>query len=255
MKTKDLLLIGVVLIPMMMSAQNNYWFKKGRDSKDPKKQIEYFTKSIEKEGATAKAYNSRGTAKDKLKDYQGAVADYSKAIEIDAKFADAYNNRGSVRKNLQDYQGAIVDLNEYISLEPNNPYGYNSRGFFYLILAEYAQAIADLNKASSIKSDYASAYANLGYVYMQQGKTEMAIENFNKCLKIDRKSISANLDFAIISYLKSNLQESKKYLRFAKSIDPRLSKGIDGINELEKENYYWTDKDKETLKKMFVELK
>jgi hypothetical protein len=44
-------------------------------------------------------------------------------------------------------------------------------------------------------------------------------------------------------------------LRIAKSIEPRLSKGIDGINELEKEGYFWTDKDKETLKKMFEELK
>jgi tetratricopeptide (TPR) repeat protein len=90
---------------------------------------------------------------------------------------------------------------------------------------------------------------------MQQGKMEMAVDNFNQCLKIDKKSIFANLDFAIIYYLKGNLKESKKYLNIAKSIEPRLSKGIDGVIELEKEGYYWTDKDKETLKKMFVELK
>jgi tetratricopeptide (TPR) repeat protein len=90
---------------------------------------------------------------------------------------------------------------------------------------------------------------------MQQGKTEMAIDKFNQCLKIDRKSISANLDFAIIYYIKGNLKESKKYLGIAKSIEPRLSKGIDGITDLEKGDYYWTEKDKETLKKMFEELK
>jgi hypothetical protein len=55
--------------------------------------------------------------------------------------------------------------------------------------------------------------------------------------------------------MKGNLQESKKYLGIAKSIEPRLSKGIDGITDLEKGDYYWTDKDKKNLKKMFVVLK
>jgi hypothetical protein len=41
----------------------------------------------------------------------------------------------------------------------------------------------------------------------------------------------------------------------ASSLEPRLAKRIDGINLIEKEGYYWTDKDKETLKKMFKELK
>jgi hypothetical protein len=55
--------------------------------------------------------------------------------------------------------------------------------------------------------------------------------------------------------MKSNLQESKKYLVIAKSIEPNLSKGIIGITALENGDYYWTDKDKKSLKKMFAELK
>jgi tetratricopeptide (TPR) repeat protein len=120
---------------------------------------------------------------------------------------------------------------------------------------KYDQAIADFNKAISIKPDYSPAYANLGYVYMQQRKTDLAVDNFNQCLKVDVKNLSANLDLAIVYYMKSNLQESKKYLGIAKSIEPLLAKGIDGITALENGDYYWTDKDKKSLKKMFAELK
>jgi len=156
---------------------------------------------------------------------------------------------------LKQYELAIADISEYISLKPNDPDGYNDRGLCYLVLAKYDDAIAEFNKTIRLKPDYASAYADRGYAYMQQGKMEMAIDNFNQCLKIDEKTFSTNMDLAIIYYLKGNLQESKKYLDTAKSLEPRLSKGIDGIAKLEEEGYYWTDKDKETLKKMFDELK
>jgi hypothetical protein len=63
------------------------------------------------------------------------------------------------------------------------------------------------------------------------------------------------MDLAIIYYRQGELPESKLYLDIAKSLEPILNKGVDGINELEKEGYYWTKKDKKTLKKMFDGLK
>ena len=77
---------------------------------------------------------------------------------------------------------------------------------------------------------------------MQQKKTDLAVNNFNQSLKINGKNIFANMDLAIIYYLKGNHPESKKYLGIAKSFEPRLAKGIVGITDLEKEDFYWTDK-------------
>jgi hypothetical protein len=62
MKAKVLILFGFMLIPMKLFAQNDYWFKKGMDEKKSEKQIEYFTKSIETEGAKAQTYLHRGDA-------------------------------------------------------------------------------------------------------------------------------------------------------------------------------------------------
>jgi tetratricopeptide (TPR) repeat protein len=64
-------------------SQDDYWFKKGVDTEDPKEKIEYFTKEIEESGSSFATYINRGVAKGELQDYQGAIADYNKAIELD----------------------------------------------------------------------------------------------------------------------------------------------------------------------------
>jgi len=50
MKTKVLLLFVIMFIQMILNAQDNKWFQQGMDAKDPKKKIEYYSKSIIKEG-------------------------------------------------------------------------------------------------------------------------------------------------------------------------------------------------------------
>ena len=60
----------------------------------------------------AEAYESRGNAKDELKDYKGAIADYAKAIALNPEFAEAYYNRGASKYKLQDLQGACEDWNK-----------------------------------------------------------------------------------------------------------------------------------------------
>lgn len=64
------------------------------------------------------AYNGRGSAKDDLKDYEGAIADYDKALELDPQDTGAYFARGNAKYNLKDYAGAITDYDKAIKLAP-----------------------------------------------------------------------------------------------------------------------------------------
>ena len=64
----------------------------------------------------ALAYSNRGSAKERLKDYEGAVADFTKAIEIDPKFASAYSNRGMSKYLLGDLKGACDDARKAADL-------------------------------------------------------------------------------------------------------------------------------------------
>ncbi len=64
----------------------------------------------------AAAYNNRGLAKARLKDYQVAIADFTRAIEIDPQYANAYSNRGMAKELVGDRKGACADLKEASSL-------------------------------------------------------------------------------------------------------------------------------------------
>jgi tetratricopeptide (TPR) repeat protein len=51
----------------------------------------------------------RGSAKLKLEDYRGAIADLSKAIEINPNYIGAYYGRGGAKYFLGDKNGACLD--------------------------------------------------------------------------------------------------------------------------------------------------
>jgi tetratricopeptide (TPR) repeat protein len=218
--------------------------------------------SLETEDCRKRSYFYLGCANNNLQNYKAAINDFSQFIFIcpeDQEYSNiksnAYYLRSASYYFLKQLDSALADISKYISLKPNDPDGYNNRGLIYLILTRYNDAIAEFNRTITLNPEYASAFADIGYAYMQEGKMDSAVGNFNRCLKIDDKTFSTNLDLAIIYYRKGNLQESKKFMGIASSLEPRLAKRIDGINLIEKEGYYWTDKDKETLKKMFKELK
>ena len=53
----------------------------------------------------------------------------------------------------------------------------------------------------------------------------------------------------MLYYQKQDIVNSKKYLDKAKSAEPRLNKGMEGIAELEKDDFSYSEKQKKNLKK------
>src|ERR1700737_4960485 len=60
---------------------------------------------------TANAYTSRGLARYRKGDVDGAIADYELAIQINPGLAAAYLNRGTARYAKGDGDGALADWN------------------------------------------------------------------------------------------------------------------------------------------------
>ncbi len=48
---------------------------------------------------------------------------------MNPNFAQAYNNRGVARIKLKDYTGAIEDLNQALQIEPNFLQAYLNRAY------------------------------------------------------------------------------------------------------------------------------
>ena len=70
------------------------------------------------------AYNNRGNAKYKQKDFKGAVTDYDKAIELNPAYGFAYLNRGIAKEMLRDSKGACTDWKKSAELGVSNASNY-----------------------------------------------------------------------------------------------------------------------------------
>jgi len=72
--------------------------------------IAEFTLAIEQQPGYALAYNGRGYARYRLKQYKEAIADFDEAIGLNPAYANAYLNRSAARRALGDKAGADSDL-------------------------------------------------------------------------------------------------------------------------------------------------
>ena len=104
-------------------------------------------------GQTAKEWADSGSAKLKLKDYDGAEADYSKAIELEPMHVSGYYGRGYAKGKLKDYAGAIADYNKAIELDPKDAKAYYERGVAKLRLRQKDSGCLDLSKAGELGYD------------------------------------------------------------------------------------------------------
>lgn len=388
MKTKILVCLMLLILgncSLAVMGQDDYWFQKGIKTKNPDKKIEYFTKSIEMEGAKAETYLQRGDVywslaihatyhtrtviigfnvddvelhnaklmydkakedytkameidtscakayimrsdvywqlgqtdnaladlshliaiapdnaeayskrsfiyRNNLRDDDKALADIFRVIEIDSNYEDAYRARGYIYYHLGQYGNSMADYNKLIKINPNDAYAYcsrgdvyrltgqydkaiveynigieidhknymayNNRGLVYVIQSQYEKALNDFKKAISLQPpNFPFSYNNAGYVYLQQDKIDLAIEYFNKCLSIEDKFFAANLNLALVYYENGEKERAKFYLDRAVELAPSLQEAKDDIIKFNQEWFYWTEKDKETLVKMFAELK
>jgi Tfp pilus assembly protein PilF len=135
------------------------------------------------------AHNNRGSAYDKLGQYQYAIEDFNKTIRLKPDYALAYYNRGTVCGELGQYQHAIEDFDKALRLKPDDAKAYNNRGFIYFKFGQNQRAIEDFNKAIRLKQDYADAYYNRGLTYLLQGNNDLGCADAQKACELGRCKI------------------------------------------------------------------
>ena len=88
-------------------------------------------------------------AKEKLKDFEGAILDYTSAITINPEYTDAYKTRAYIYGKLEKYNSAIKDLDKAINIKPNSSL-LNLRGFYRTKINDFKRALIDHSKAIEI---------------------------------------------------------------------------------------------------------
>lgn len=109
---------------------------------------------------TAEEYIKSGNTKKSLKDYKGAIVDYTKALELDPLSSRAYALRSWVKVTLGDYRGAIIDDNTAIEIDSKNGNAYLCRGMAWQGLGNRTQGCLDFSRAGELGIVLAYDYIN-----------------------------------------------------------------------------------------------
>jgi tetratricopeptide (TPR) repeat protein len=91
-----------------------------------------------------------------------------------------YSNRGNQRERMGEYEKAIADHNEAIRTDPTYAAGFMHRGNAYARHGEFDRAIADHSEAIRLGPKDADAFYNRGYTYSSKGDHERAVADTQK---------------------------------------------------------------------------
>lgn len=106
----------------------------------------------------------------------------------------AQQSRGTARLKLEDYEGAVEDFTAIIQVEGQNEKVFCSRGTAYLALKKYEEAMADFNRAIDINQFYPSAYFGRSELFVLAGEQEQARQDRDTATEIQRKMSQSHFE-------------------------------------------------------------
>jgi lipoprotein NlpI len=134
---------------------------------------------ISPEGAMA--YNARGNAYLRKKEFDAAIADFDKAIQLDAGQSSAFVGRGRAYGSKQEYDRALQDFNQAIRINPKDSDALRSRGIAFNLQKDYKRALADFENAVRLNPSAAN-HSSISRVLFYMGRFEQSAVAADKAL-------------------------------------------------------------------------
>ena len=119
-------------------------------------------------------------------DFYGSISVLNEIIEIDSQYAidnRIYYQRGTAKQILQDYEGALSDFN--IEVPPMFADLQWRKGLCYYNLGNYQKAIDYQNKALELYNEYVDAYYYRGLSKWKLNDYYGAISDFTKVIELE----------------------------------------------------------------------
>ena len=132
----------------------------------------------------AAAHVGSGIEKQKIGDYDGAIADFDRAIEIDPQNVGAFVNRAVCKQDKGHHLGAIADWDCALELKPDDGGWYVNRGIVREAVGDYDGALADYDRAAEVEPDYEVAFIARAYIKAKQGDYEGAIVDYDRVIEL-----------------------------------------------------------------------
>lgn len=117
-----------------------------------------FGQVLEKVPGHLMAYQSRGTARLKIEDFEGSVEDFTAFIQVNAKNEKVFCSRGTAYLALKKYDEAMDDFNRSIGINQFYPNAYFGRAELFTIAGEQEQAKLDRDTGAEIQRKMAQSH-------------------------------------------------------------------------------------------------
>jgi tetratricopeptide (TPR) repeat protein len=139
---------------------------------------------IAHDSADAIAYLNRGTAKQQLGDFDGAVADYSRSIELAPSVA-AHLDRGGLYGQLQQPEQALADFNAAVKLDPQDVRALLARADANYARNDLAASLEDYTHVLGRDPRNAAVYFKRGNIRADLQEYSAACSDYSDSLRLD----------------------------------------------------------------------
>lgn len=127
----------------------------------------------------------RGTVREKLKDYGGAISDFGRVLRLSPDFVWARYYRARSHRELKDYGAAIEDFSRFLDRHPDFEEALYLRSNAYFLSGEVSSAVKDLDRVLALNPKRALAYANRGVGRARLGDRDGAMKDLRRAMELD----------------------------------------------------------------------
>ena len=191
--------------------------------------ISLFTKAIQINPKSFKAFFNRAFSFDKIGLYNQAISDYTSTIYLKPNQSFCYYNRGITYNKIGELEKSIYDFSKAIELEPNRPEFYFNRACLYKNTKQYQNAINDFTIVIKIFPKLYTPVYNRGICYEKLKLYQSSIKDFETCIKIAKNNIHPYYHIATIYKILEEYNKSIFYLKKLIEIKPDYSPAFHDI--------------------------
>ena len=147
-------------------------------------------------------YSNRANQRERMGDYEKAIADHNEAIKIDPTYAAGFMHRGNAFARHGDFDRAIADHSEAVRLAPKDADSFYNRGYTYSHKGDHERAVADYTTGIELDAGKSRLWGQRCWSRMVVGKQlQEALEDCNKASSLS-PTIPQILGYRGFVYLK-----------------------------------------------------
>lgn len=166
-----------------------------------------YDKAVALDPNSYEAVHFRGTFRDWMKDYAGAIADYTRALELKPDDINSLHMRERAWYHVGEFGKALADSERLIVLDPKFNERLLNRASAYLAVGEFDRALADYDAYDKLHPRHPSVSAGRGAVYEAKGEYQLALAEYEAALKIAPQIVSLYASRAWINYKLGNIDK------------------------------------------------